>query len=471
MNELSLEDLIAPLKAQWALIVTITIVISVLAVLYVSFFVPTDWQARTSIVFEESGGSELEALRQLGGLGSAVSGSASKGKFLMLLLESRAVRGRAVDSLGLAEGTDVQARNRAMGRIADSYQAELPVAGVLVLETTWQGEPRGRRGAQSRDAAEMAARVAQELVASLQEELSQFDYTEASRRRIMLAEQLHEATEELNRAEDELVSYATREGLVSVPDQASESVSELGALRRQEADLLAELRGAEAREAQARQRLGDHERMAVSSIVEKSDPAIDRLTARILDLEQQITEQRDVQGKSDQHPDVASLVSELETVTAQLDALIPEDLKVDTRSLTTDPSYASLLADSISQGQQISAMRASIAAIQGQKQALLRDIEQFPVRSVSYARLRREVDMRAEAVGRLAESYDLARISEASSATTFRIIDEAEVPTGPSGPSLKTTAALSIFLSLMLSSVIAFWVHGRRNSESGDEPV
>jgi len=471
MEELSLADLIAPLKARWLSIAAITITVTVLVVAYTHFFVPTSWQAESSIVFEETNlGGGTEMIRQMG-LPTALTGRSGRGEFLRVLLRSRTVRGRVVDSLGLVEELDVRTRAEAINRLADLFSTDQPVAQVLILRTTWSGDPRSATAKSAGPAPEMAARLAKELIASLEIEVSRNDYTEAARRRELLEEQLSSANQELIAAENALVQYATSSGLVSLSDQTGAAVAQLQNLQRSEAELEAELDGALAREAAARERLSTQERMAVSSLAESRDPAIDRLRQRIMDLQQQIAEQIEVQGKSRQHPDVASLQSELESAEAQLEDVFTTEMQLQQRSMTVDPAYSRLVEEALTNSQRVSEIRANISAIRAQKRGALSRIQELPAQSTEYLRLQRQVEIKGEVVSRLTDSYEMARLAEATSATTFSIIDEAVAPEQPSAPSLSKAGAVAFGLALIAGVLFAFWRQGRGAGDPGEQDL
>lgn len=467
MEEFSLTDLTAPLKANLGLIAIITIVVTVLAVAYTYFMVPTSWKTETSIVFEDAspGADLMSKYASLSGLAP----SGGRGEFLQVLLNSRSVRGRVVDEMNLTEHFETESRNGAIGQLRETYSAELPVSKVLVLTVSWEGEPRATLTDEKPEAARMVAEVASHLIASLEKEISRNDYTEAVRRRKMLEEQLQRATKELTKAEDELVQFATTEGLVDVSDQGQAIVSQLEELQKREAELQANLEGAQAREAAANSQLSDQERMAVSNLTESRDPAIDKLRQRIIDLEQRITEQKEVQGKSEQHPDVASLISELESAQQQVGELVQSEMQLERRSMSVDPAYSELVSEALTNSQRAQEIEANIDGVRSRKREILSELEQFPAKSRSYERLRREVNMRSQAVVRLTESYDLARLAEESSTASFSVIDEPIVPAKPSEPSLRKNAALAFVVSFIFSVLLVYWLHGRRATAASEE--
>ncbi len=470
MEGFSLEDLTAPLKAHRGFIAIMTIIVTVLAMLYGYFRVPTTWESETSIVFEASQGGDLNVLRQLSGI-RALGTSGNRGEFLEVLLQSRSVRGRAVDAMNLVERLNLASRRAAIGLISQAYETRIPVSQVLVLKTTWEDEPLARIDAETTEPSEMAAELARELIASLEEEVSRNDYTEAARRRALLEEQLEMATRELIEAENELVRYATSEGLVNPSGQTGAAVEELERLQQREAELETELQGARARRAAAEERLSTQEKMDVSSMSESRNPSIDSLRQQILNLRREITEQTEVQGKSEQHPDVASKISELESAEEQLAELTDEDMEVVRRGLSIDPSYSTLVSEALGYSQQISEITAKMATIRDQKREALSVIREFPARSTEYLRLQREVDIKGEVVAGLTESYESARLAEAGSTASFSVIDEPLPPGGPSGPSLKKVGAVAFAASLLFSMVLAYWRDAGRRPVTEEPPA
>ena len=465
MEDFSLAELIGVVRKNWLLIAAISLPITVLACAYGFFMAPTVWEAQTSIVFEEKTSDMLSLLGSATSFVPSVSGG--RGDFLEVILKSRSVRGRVVDSLDLVDEFGATSREQAIEQLGEMYRVKLPVSRVLVLQTTWKGEPKFRVRTDPGNAPDMAAELARALILSLEEEVSQTGYTEAAQKRKLLQELLDRATTELTAAENELVKFATSERMVNPSAQEAAAVNELRTLLHNENELQSQLDGAIARQVAAEGDLSDQERLTVERLSETRDPAIDRLREKIMNLEQQITEQVEVQGKSENHPDVASLISEQESAREQLSELLQEGMRVEGQTLSVDPAYSKLVDEALTNRQRVSELRASIAVIRDCKQQIRDELLQYPAKSSTYLRLRRQVDMKAEAVERLTESYEVARIGEATSATTFAVIDEAVPPSKPSAPSLRKTGAVSLAASLMFAILVAFWRQGSTKRSNG----
>jgi uncharacterized protein involved in exopolysaccharide biosynthesis len=464
MQEFSLNDLVAPLKRYWVMIIGASFLVAALAVLHTYFFVPTTWETDTSIVFEDSSGGTAGMLRQLSAISNLAPSAGGRGEFIQILLQSRTVRGRVVDELGLVESLGTS-RSDAVERLGQIFSANLPASGIMVIETKWSDKPRAALARTEPEAPETLVQITRKMIEVLEQELSRNDYTEAAQRRILLEEQLQRGTQELMQAEDELVKFATSEGIVSASEQASAAVERLETLQQREADLQVSLDGAVARETAARAKLTQQDEMAITGLTESRDPVINSLRQRILDLEQRIAEEKEVQGKSDQHPDVASLNAELASAQMQLAEVLDSEMLLNTRSMAVDPSYAALVSEALSNSQRVQELRASISALRGQKSELLDQLQRLPAQSRTYEGLRREAQWRGEAVARLTESYEMARLEEAGSTVKFSIIDEPFLPKKPASPSLKKAAAVSFGATMLMTTLLAFWLHGGRREQ------
>lgn len=468
MQELSLSDLITPLRRNWLLIAIITFSVTLLAILHTYYFVPTIWMADTSIVFEERAGAGLGTLRQFG-IADVLVRQGGHGEFMEFLVNSRSVRGGVVDSLDLVEQFGVTERIHAVNRLGGMTEVELPTPGVLVLRVKWPDEPRAVIDPQAQEPAEMAARIAQAMIASLEDEVSHNAYTEAARKLQMLEEQLDRAGRELQQAEDALIAYAVDQGMISPGDQSSAAVSELRSLQSREAELTIEMDELRSRERTAQQRLSNQDRMAISTLSESLDPSINALKRRVLELQQGIAEQREVWGKSEEHPDVASLRSELNTTEEQLAELLKSQMQVDRQTHSIDPSYSTLVDTLLSSSLRASGLQASMDAVRSLKASAIQEIDQLPEKTTQYARIQRQVEIKSQTVASLTESYEMARIAEATSTTSFSVVDEAVMPLRASGPSLRKPASMAFILSLFFSLILVYWLHGRREAARAND--
>ena len=137
--------------------------------------------------------------------------------------------------------------------------------------------------------------------------------------------------------------------------------------------------------------------------------------------------------------------------------------------MTVNPVYSKLVEEALLNSQRVSEVQASLDVVRGERSVLLDEIQQLPAKSSTYLRLQREVDMRGEAVKRLSESYEFARLAEAGTTTNFSVMDPPVAPLRPTAPSLRKTAAVTMVASFVLAVLFAFWREGRANHRNRAE--
>ncbi|MGC9317105.1 MAG: GumC family protein [Armatimonadota bacterium] len=460
MDAISLAEIVDTLRKQWRLIAALSLGVTAVFAVFAVFFIPYTWSATASIIFEQTGVDVPSWARELSPA-FALGRSTSRGDLLRMMLESRKVRGEVVDELNLVKRFGVDSRAEAVKKLSAHYDISLPVEGTLVLRTQWPGSPKAYMDPKTEEAPELAAAIAQAMIDSLGELLLEKDYTEAARRRKLLEEQLQRAREELREAEDELVEYATAELFVSPSAHEQAAVDSLNEWRKRETQLQVDLDGAREREETALKRLETQDQMVIASISEQRNPQIDQLNQRILNLQQQIAEQTEVQGKSEKHPDVASLQSQLDKAEDQLAEQLATEMQTQSKTLTMDPGYSELAREAVETHLRVSEIEAKIETVRSQREAALEELRQLPSRSARYQRLQRQVSLKSGDVARLSENYEAARVLEASTGPAFTVLDEPVPPDRPSGPGLRKLLALAFVVSLALAAILAFWRQAR----------
>lgn len=471
MVQLSLAEIISTLRRQWPLIVGASVLGSLLVAGTICLFAPQQYTAATTIIFERESQGAVPGIAELVSWYRAVGGSGA-GQTFEAILRSRRIRERVAEEMDLPEILEVPTVTAAAGKIARIYQIAVSPGGILAVRATWQSSPRAFASAAEEDkASRLAAELANTLVAALGEFLDKADYRHATAQRKLLEEQLAQTEQELLDAEDALVAYATQHSLVNPSSQSGARVEALSQLGQREVGLRVSLRGARETEQAALERLDTQERMALSSISEQRNSLIDELRGRILDLYRRLVQQTQVEGKSDQHPDVQFLQAELEKAEGQLADELRTEMFTDSRLLTVDPSYRELVDTALSQALQRSGLEAQMDVVRAEKQRALAELSAMPSLSVEYDRLQRRVRLKSEAYDRLSKNYETARLAEAATIDKFSVLDTAIPPAEPSGPSLRRNAVIGAFASFVIAVLLAFWREGRSEARSLAEPA
>ncbi len=467
MQEISVAELVATVRKQAGLIAGLSILAAVVVGAWGYATVPRKWVADSTIMFESSANlSGLNRFMTEFGLSAAPT---SRGNF-ETILRSRELRGRVVDQLGLEQELGAKSHLDAVRLLGEMTSIDQPAEGVIVVRATWTGEPRLSGGGRD-PAAEKAAQLCNEIVATLGEIVSELDFASASQQRKFLEEQLARTEEELLAAEDALVEYATAEGLISPSSQTSASLQAVSQLRQREIDLRVELQAARDREAEALRRLGSQERMVISQVSEQRDPQIDQLDQRVMELQRQIAEQMEIEGKSEQHPDVARLKVELERAQEQLAELLRHELQPRTQTMSVDPQYEDLVKEALDSRLSRTGLEAKLRIVSSERESAMSQLRELPAKTARYEELQREVTVKREALARLTQQYEGARVAEAGSVAQFNVLDEAVPPERPSGTSLRKSVLLTFFAALLVSTLLAFWRQGRTDARAAAESV
>jgi len=450
-------ELVATLKKQAWLIALLSIAVAGVVGVAGYAMIPRQWTADTTIIFE--GSSPVPGWSRLMTDFGISAPPSSRGNF-ETILRSRKLRGRVVDSLGLVEEFGAKSRLEAIRLLGAGTSIDQPADGVIAIRASWQGESRlgGRKGD---PAPRMAADVANEIVATLEAIVGEFDFASASQQRKFLEEQLRRTERELLDAEDALVAYATSEGLINPSSQATSGLAAAQQLRSREIDLRVELQAARDREAAALERLSSQERMVISEISEQRDPQLDQLDQRILDVQRQIAQQMEIEGKSERHPDVAGLKVELEQAQGQLAELLDGELETRSQRLSVSPEYQDLVREALDDRLQRTGLEAKLRVVSAERETAVAQLRELPAKTARYEELSREVGAKRDALGRLTAQYESVRIAEAGITATFNVLDPAVPPDKPTGTSLRKTVTLAFFLALLLSTLFAFWRQGR----------
>lgn len=461
MDELSLGDLMGTVRRQWRLIVGLPLLAALLAAVAVYFLIPQQWKASANIIFERESGA---GLGEMGGMAYWLGDFRGPGigDSLEAVLKSRRIREQVAEEMNLVEVFEVDDVRKASLRLGSMYEMDQSPGGILTVRTTWRGPPRAySAGPEEEEAPQLAADLANALIAALDEFLDQADYTRASRQRAFLEEQVSKTERELLEAEDALVAYASEHRMVQPSSQARTAIEALSQLRQREMNLRVDLGGARRTEQAALERLDAQERMAISSISERRNPQLDGLHEEILRLQREIAQQTQVEGKSLEHPDVQRLQAPLQEAQAQLADELSKEMLLGSRQFSVDPAYGELVTTALDKSLERSGLEAEIEAVRTEKEHALAELSTMPSLSAQYEQLDRVVKLKSEACNRLSEKYETARVAEAAGIDRFNVLDAAIPPRRASAPPLMKSVVFTGVVVGFLAVLLAFWRQGR----------
>ena len=214
VREHSLLDYVYVLTKWRRLIVTSFLAAAILSAV-VSLVLPEEWTANTKLLPPEEEGDQLGLSMLLGsavpaGL-SGLVGATTPSDRLLTLLESRLVLGAVVDSHNLERLYDAPYRDLAIDMLNDRIDREVEADGTLVMEVTASSP-------------ELAARLANDLVAELDKVNRDFKRQRAKSLRGFLGERIRLMQEELKSSAGALQAFQEKHGLVDLEAQVTSSV-------------------------------------------------------------------------------------------------------------------------------------------------------------------------------------------------------------------------------------------------------
>jgi len=462
MDQLSFADIMRVLRRQWAMIAVIVFVAAAVAVVYTWFFIPQTWSAACTILFEPQ--LTTSALPpELAGL-LPMSGGRSSDTY-SAVLQSRSIRQRVVDRLDLVEEFELQDEPEDAEEILQGMYnvvTKRAVADLMIINSYAAAPPR-RRGTQTeRDhAAQLAAGIANALVEELGQFLESADYMRANQRTEFLEEQAKQAEAAMLVAQDALVQYAVAHGLISPDSQVGEAVRAASTLQGRVAELRMQVDGAREREDEALAQLSSQERLVVSGISEQRNPAIDEIQTRIRELQRQIAQMMEVEGKSERHPDVERARVELDSARQQLQDAMADEMRVAREDLGPSPAYNTALTAALDAQLQRASLEAQLSSALTARQEAIGELQTLPSSAAQYTYLEGQLELRTSVYEQIAKQYETSRVSAASAMPKFTVLDAAVPPRRPNGPSARQNAMLALMAGLALGVILAFWREGR----------
>lgn len=462
MDQLSFAEIMRVLRRQWRIIAAIVFVAGAAAVVHTWFFVPQLWSASCTILFEpQLTPSALPA--ELAGLLPMTGGRSSD--TYSAVLQSRSIRERVVERLNLVEEFNLQDYPEYAEEVLQGMYnvvTKRAVADVMIVNSYTSAPPRRRSTQAERDhAAQLAADIANALVEELRLFLESADYMRANQRTEFLAEQARQAEAAMLAAQDELVKYAVQHGLIAPDSQLGEAVRAASSLQSRVAELRMQVEGARKREQQALDQLNSQERLVVSAISEQRNPAIDEIQTRIRELQQQIAQMTEVEGKSERHPDVERARVTLEAARRQLQDALAEEMRVSREDLGPSAGYNTALSAALTTQLERSGLEAQLTSALAARQQAIGELQTLPSSAAQYTYLEGQLTLRTSIYEQIAKQYETSRVSAASAMPKFTVLDPAIPPRRPNGPSARQNAMLAVMAGLALGVIVAFWREGR----------
>lgn len=222
-EELSLLDIFNIIWGRKFLIFGLTFVFGAAALGY-AFYLPFTYRAECRILAPQGGGGRLAGFAAgLGGLADFVGlpSTATNGQMLLGILKGDSVVDAIIDKFNFMEKYSSDIRLNVRRSVLSSLEADEDNKSGIVSVAFIDKDPQ------------FAADVANAFVDELQKKLQDISIGDAQQRRNFFESQLLQAQQELNEAEDAIISYQQASGVVAFESQTQALLASIASLRNQ----------------------------------------------------------------------------------------------------------------------------------------------------------------------------------------------------------------------------------------------
>lgn len=220
-QELSLLDIFAILWKRKGLIFLLTFIFGAIATAY-AFTSPFIYRAECRVLPPGSGkGGGIMA--QLGGLADFVglSGASSSGQTMLGILQGNTVVDAIIDKFNLMQEMEqevrLHARTAVLGNLEAAEDNKTGIVSIAYLDKDPQ----------------KAADIANAFVEQLQIKMREMSFLDAQERRTFFENQLMQAQQELNDAENAMMRYQQNSGVLALGSQTASLLGSISSLRNQ----------------------------------------------------------------------------------------------------------------------------------------------------------------------------------------------------------------------------------------------
>ncbi|MCI0547896.1 MAG: polysaccharide biosynthesis tyrosine autokinase [Candidatus Rokubacteria bacterium] len=284
-----------------------------------------------------------------------------------------------------------------------------------------------------------------------------FNVDDAKATREYLEQQHGVAANQLGQAEEALRQFTLSRGGVRVPVRSNDTVTRLGQLENNLAEVQANRNTSAARLNQLKAKM---ESMPPAPKMEAPRPGpapapasaarVQRLRAKLASLEAQLLEFQT--RYTDEHPRVTLTKQQISEVQRDLADVVKETAPATAAAALSVPPQ-----DRMAFGETVSALEASVLTISAQEDALKeqiaslrRNLTGLSRDEVEYARLTSEVDSTRQLRALLADKLGAARIREQGEMKTVKVIDPPSLPVPTANQRRMKFLGMAVMLSLVL---------------------
>lgn len=369
------------------------------------------------------------------------------------IIKSRFLLGQVVDELSLDQDTLIKGplkREKAINRLYKKVDVTL-VRDTNLIRIIAEDKSAERSAA-------IANSIAQFYVVWAAEKRR----TKAKGAYSFLGAQAEAVEKELRQLEDALQNLKQSKGVLALDEQTRSTVDQLGIFDTEYNKARSAEQEVSARIREIRNELSGQEEMIITSTDVTTNPIIDTLKIKLVDLELKLT---DLQGKyTDDNPLVISVRQEIDQVK---DKLTTEVARIfGTEITSTNPIYQDLVSRLIDLQTDLTALQAKRKALQTIRTDYANRLTNLSEAELEYTRLLRRIKGKEALYLTLLEKQGEAGLTEAlekALIVNVKVIDEAAIPVRPARPKKLLNSLLGVIIGLIVGIGGAFlceyWDH------------
>jgi len=304
----------------------------------------------------------------------------------------------------------------------------------------------------------LASSITNTLALLLIEKTINMNQLKASTAYVFTREQVENAAEELDRMEQLLANFKSREQLVALAREKQLKLDRLDALQGEHDAIAADEDRLRARLAEVQKELLSAPPEILASTVTAHNPLITELKSSLYRAETESASRQSEMRKS--HPEIAGLQARIEKNTQQVKA--EKEKIVQSETTILNPLHQDLTAQVVKLQAEIEGFSAKRQALREQLAALKEELLALPEKEVMLNKLDRQVKTQEALFLNLKNKLEELEVQQVNRLSEFDItvVDEAYLPddASPDWPDWELNLLIGIPSGLLLALLLAFFV-------------
>ncbi len=280
---------------------------------------------------------------------------------------------------------------------------------------------------------------------------------EYSNLRAFIDEQLNSLQGKLTEAEDAFQDFKVNTNVSSMEDESREILNRITSVENLLNTVQVDIEANEKRLREIRRHLGKFQSDSTGTLTQATSLTINNLRTKLSEQNVQLMDLK-AQGYKDDHPKVATLIAEVESMKRDIINTTKKLFTSDSLSGVIDPlvQAQTLLTESIRLDTELKALKTQNEYLQKILASYNQRLSTLIRREADHFRLLRERDINNKLFVQLLEEREQVRLREAAEIGNIRILDFAIETRSPVSPRKGFNTILAIFLGSALGFIILF---------------